>query len=382
MYLKLITVVTAMGMVGACSTLPSSGPTGGQIESSALDPAAAKLGITIVPVDSIASVPAAVDPIEWQLPQYAPPPTDMIGPGDVLSITIYEAGVALFGGNASASAGGGGFDPSVRAQTLPPRRVDDSGMIEVPYVGRLRVVGNTVSEVQDQIREGLLNLSQDPQVLISREEVIGNSVILNGEILQPGRLVLETNRETLGDVIALAGGYRGEAKDLVLLVERGENTARLRLSDVMAGNYSDLRAYPGDRLTVLDDPMMFSVLGASGRVQQMDFARDRMSVVEAIARAGGVNANTGDPEAVFLFRYAGRDGTEPTVYHFNMMETPTFFLAQQFALRDDDILYFGNSASNQPRKVIQTIGQLFSPIVTATAVASNIDSGGGSGTGN
>jgi len=382
MYLKLITVVTAMGMVGACSTLPSSGPTGGQIESSALDPAAAKLGITIVPVDSIASVPAAVDPIEWQLPQYAPPPTDMIGPGDVLSITIYEAGVALFGGNASASAGGGGFDPSVRAQTLPPRRVDDSGMIEVPYVGRLRVVGNTVSEVQDQIREGLLNLSQDPQVLISREEVIGNSVILNGEILQPGRLVLETNRETLGDVIALAGGYRGEAKDLVLLVERGENTARLRLSDVMAANYSDLRAYPGDRLTVLDDPMMFSVLGASGRVQQMDFARDRMSVVEAIARAGGVNANTGDPEAVFLFRYAGRDGTEPTVYHFNMMETPTFFLAQQFALRDDDILYFGNSASNQPRKVIQTIGQLFSPIVTATAVASNIDSGGGSGTGN
>jgi len=166
------------------------------------------------------------------------------------------------------------------------------------------------------------------------------------------------------------------------LVERGENTARLRLSDVMAANYSDLRAYPGDRLTVLDDPMMFSVLGASGRVQQMDFARDRMSVVEAIARAGGVNANTGDPEAVFLFRYAGRDGTEPTVYHFNMMETPTFFLAQQFALRDDDILYFGNSASNQPRKVIQTIGQLFSPIVTATAVASNIDSGGGSGTGN
>lgn len=375
MYLKSMMLVAALALVGACSTLPSSGPTGSQIENSALDPEGTDLGIKLVPVSTMADVPAAVTPIEWQLPDYDPPPTDMIGPGDVLSITIYEAGVALFGNTSTAMPGSGGFDPSVRAQTLPPRRVGDSGMIEVPYVGRMRVVGNTVAEVQEQIRAGLQGLSQDPQVLVRQEEVIGNTVILGGEIAQPGRLVLQTNRESLADVIALAGGYRGEVKNLALLVERGQNVARLRLSDVMAGNYTELRAYPGDRLTVLDDPMMFSVLGASGRVQQMDFARERMSVVEAIARAGGPGETTGDPEAVFLFRYAGPDGTEPTVYHFNMMQTPTFFLAQRFALQDDDILYFGNSASNQPRKVIQTIGQLFSPIVTATAVANNIDNG-------
>ena len=121
--------------------------------------------------------------------------------------------------------------------------------------------------------------------------------------------------------------------------------------------------------------MMFSVLGATGRVQQMPFSRDSMSVVEAIASAGGPSDNTGDPEAVFLLRYMGPDNTAPTVYHFNMMQTPTFFLAQRFALRDEDVLYFGNSAANQPRKVIQTIGQLFSPIVTATAVSNNIGSG-------
>jgi len=374
MYLKLFTLAAGVVALGACSTLPSSGPTGGQIERTARDPQAADLGIDIVPVATLADVPAAASPVEWQLPAYDPPPTDMVGPGDVLSITIFEAGVALFGGNAPAMAEGAGFDPSVRAQTLPPRRVDDEGMIEVPYVGRLRVVGNTVSEVQDQIREGLRGLSQDPQVLVGREQVIGNSVILGGEIGQPGRLVLQTNRETLADVIALAGGYRGDAKDLVLLVERGQHTARLRLSDVLAGTYSNLRAYPGDRLTIISDPMMFSVLGASGRVQQMSFARESMSVVEAIARAGGPSGSTGDPAAVFLFRYAGPDGTQPTVYHFNMMETPTFFLAQRFALRDEDVLYFGNSASNQPRKVIQTIGQLFSPIVTATAAANNINS--------
>lgn len=375
MYLKFLTTAATLAMLGACSTLPSSGPTGGQIERTASEGQALDLGIELVEVASMADVPPAVAPVEWQLPDYDPPPTDMIGPGDVLSITVFEAGVALFGGNSQTMTDGGGFDPSVRAHTLPPRRVDDDGMIEVPYVGRLRVVGNTLAEVQDQIREGLRGLSQDPQVLVSREEIIGNSVILGGEIAQPGRLVLQTNRESLGDVIALAGGYRGEAKDLVLLVERGQNTARLRLSDVLAGTYSNLRAYPGDRLTIIDDPMMFSVLGATGRVQQMPFSRDSMSVVEAIASAGGPSDNTGDPKAVFLLRYVGPDNTQPTVYHFNMMQTPTFFLAQRFALRDEDVLYFGNSVSNQPRKVIQTIGQLFSPIVTATAVSNNINSG-------
>lgn len=376
MNLKLISFAVVLSALSACSTLPSSGPTGGQIERSAIEAEATGLDIAVVPVASVADVPPAAPPIEWQLPDLATPPTDLIGPGDVLAITIFEAGVSLFSGDApSPTAGAGGFDPSVKAQTLPPRRVDDNGFIDVPYVGPVLVAGRTMAQVQDQIRRALRNLSQDPRVLINRQEVIGNSIIIGGEVARPGRLILQTNRESLADIIALSGGYRGEARALVLQVERGENVARLRLGDVMTGPYRGLRAFPGDRLTVLAEPLMFSVLGATGRVQQMPFLRERMSVVEAIAMAGGPSDNTGDPESVFLFRYAGPTETEPTVYHFNMMETPTFFLAQQFALRDGDILYFGNSASNQPRRLVQTISQLFAPIVTATTLTNNLGTG-------
>jgi|TARA_R100000049_G_C1957104_1_gene115741 polysaccharide biosynthesis/export protein len=373
MKLKLLLSTVALVSLGACSTLPSSGPTGSQITDTALEAQVNGVTIDIVPVESVVDVPPAAAPVAWELPDYDPPPSDMIGPGDVLSVTVFEAGVALFGGSGLSANGAGGFDPSVRAQTLPPRRVDDNGMIDIPYVGTIQVVGNTVADVQAKIRDGLRSLSQDPQVLVSREQVIGNSIIIAGEVAQPGRLVLQTNRETMSDVIALAGGYRGEAKDLKLLIERGDDVARLRLSDVLAGFYERVRAYPGDRLTILAEPLLYSVLGASGRVQQIPFARERMNVIEAIAAAGGPNSNAGDPKAIFLFRYTGPNKTQPTVYHFNLMQTPTFFLAQRFALRDDDVLYFGNSESNQPRKLIQTIGQLFSPIVTATAVANNVN---------
>lgn len=378
MNLKLPLCSLVLASLSACATLPSTGPTGSQIEQSVVEAGETGLNIAIVPVNSVAAIPPVVAPAEWQLPDLEAPPSDLIGAGDVLLITVFEAGVSLFSGDApSPVAGAGGFDPSVKAHTLPPRRVDDTGHIDVPYVGRVAVAGRTILEVQGQIRRALRNLSQDPQVLINRQEVIGNSIIVGGEVTRPGRLVLQTNRESLADIIALSGGYRGEPRALVLQVERGENVARLRLGDVMTGPYRSLRAYPGDRLTILPEPLMFSVLGATGRVQQMPFPRERMTVVEAIAMAGGPRDDAGDPEAVFLFRYAGPSGTEPTVYHFNMMQAPTYFLAQQFALRDGDVLYFGNAAANQPRKLIQTISQLFAPIVTVTTLTNNLSSSSG-----
>lgn len=376
MNLKNLSGLLAVLMLGACTTLPSSGPTGARIENSAQESEKSGLKIDIVAVDTIAAIPPAAEPIEWQLPELDTQPTDLIGLGDVLAITIFEAGVSLFAGNVpSAVAGAGGFDPSVKAQTLPPRRVDDDGLIDVPYAGRLYVKGRTVSEVQQLIQQSLSKLSQDPQVLINREQVVGNSVIVSGEVARPGRLVLQTNQETLADVVALSGGYKGQPQNLVLNMKRGNRVAKFRLSDVMSGTYHNLRAFPGDRLIIMPEPLMFSILGASGRVQQMNFTRENMTVVEAIAMAGGPQENAGDPKAIFLFRYAGPNTTEPTVYHFNLLETPTFFLAQQFALRDNDVLYFGTAASNQPRKVIQTVGQLFAPIVTLQAAANNLNSG-------
>ncbi|MEO8721907.1 MAG: polysaccharide biosynthesis/export family protein [Sphingobium sp.] len=306
-------------------------------------------------------------------PDLAPPPTDMVGPGDVLEISIYEAGVALFG-SGSASAATPGFDPSARANTLPPARVDDDGNIVMPYAGRLHVAGKTVAEVQNQIRLALRGFSQNPQVLVTPRDVITNSIILNGEVAKPGRLLLQTNRETFSDVVALAGGYRGKASELELRVIRGQLSAQIRMSDLLENPALDGRAYPGDRVTLINDPRTFSVLGASGRADQVPFGRSSVSLAEAVATAGGVNPNLGDPAAVFVFRYAaGTDGAvRPFVYHLNMMRTGSFFLAQQFAMRDKDILYIGNAKANQPSKVIQLVSQLFSPILTVTSAVQTV----------
>ena len=353
-------------MLSGCASLPSSGPTGIEIRQAA----GAEYPFTLVEVQTAATVPAPLVTPAPSLAVMPPQPTDLLGPGDVLNISIYEAGVALFG-NSGLRAAAGGFDPSSTAEKLPTVRVDDHGYITVPFVGRLRAAGHTAGELQQMIRDGLRGMSQDPQVMVTIDQSITNSVILAGEVTKPGRLVLHTNRESLLEAIALAGGYRGEARDAVARVQRDGQSYEIRLSDLMDAPQGDLQISPGDRITLVSRPQSFSVLGAPNRAEEIKFPRGRLALSEAVALAGGANPNAGDAGAVFVFRYVPQpDGSEqPTVYHLNMMRPGAYLLSQKFQMRDRDVLYVGNARANQLTKFVQLLSQLFVPVVTARAVA-------------
>jgi len=357
----------ALGLaLPGCASLPISGPTGHQVENAAEDgKKPAELPFRVISVDRMAAVPVVAGSVPLFSNDRLPPPTDLIGSGDVLDIEIYEAGVALFAGARASTTGIPSSTGAAQAEHLPPTRVDDKGEIFLPFVGKLRAGGHTTGELSAMIRRSLKGLSQDPQVMVNIAQSITNSVIVGGEVAKPGRLVLNTNRESLADVIALAGGWRGEAKDIAVQITRGPARIEYRLAEVMAGADHEFRIQPTDRIELLKKPQTFAVLGAAGRVEQLSFSAPAMSLAEALAASAGPNPNLGDAKAVFVFRFErGADGKEePTVYHVNMMNAANIFLAQRFAMRDKDVLYVGNAAANQPSKLIQLVSQLFSPIV-------------------
>lgn len=375
MNLKFVASLALVSPLTACASLPSSGPTGKEIVRGAL-PTVSGPALDLVEVNDTVMPELGQTERTVALADLPPPPTDMVGPGDVLQIYIYEVGVSLFAGanapaSASASTSAMVSEPGAKSQALPPSRVNDNGDIYIPYVGRLHVMGRTVPEIQGLIRKALQGLSQHPQVLVTLNSSVTNSVILGGEVNHPGRLVLQTNNETLSDVIALAGGYRGKAKDLELRIVRRGKVIDLRLTDLTENPPLDVRAYPGDRLLLIDAPRSFSVLGASGRVNQVPFPRAEISLAEAISTAGGTDPNYGDPAAIFVFRYVtGENGeTKPRIYHLNMQQPQSYFFSQKFMMKNGDILYFGNAAANRPSKMLQLISQLFSPVMTVVAAA-------------
>lgn len=366
-----ITLLAATVMVAGCTAIPSSGPTGAEVRSQLLK-APGDLGIKLVEVKSAADLPQIGQPAETLFgTTYTPaPPTELVGAGDMLDITIYESGITLFG-RGTPSVGGTEVDTSAKGERLPETRVSDAGTINIPFVGELPVAGRTTNEVERLIRQSLRRKSQNPQVLVAIREGLTNSVIIGGDVTRPGRLVLPTNRETLSDVIALAGGNRGEIKDIAIRVRRGEASGEFRLSDVLDGGDRDIRIFPADRISVVTLPRSFSVLGAAGKAEQIPFPAAKVSLAEAIALGGGANPNTGDPRAVFVFRQSkGPDGQDvPVVYHMNMMQAQSYLLSQRFAMADKDVLYVGNASANQPTKLVQIVSQLFLPLLTLQNVA-------------
>jgi polysaccharide export outer membrane protein len=361
-----LAVAALLAALSGCATLPTSGPNGSQIRSEIAEDAS-QLGITLVQVETVNDLPRPPDPPEPFRPDYTPPPpTELVGPGDILNVSIFETGIALFGRSATIGTDGSpGFDPAARAEKFPPLRVGDQGTISIPFIGQLSVAGRTTREIETLVRSALRGKSQNPQVLVSIAEGLTNSVIIGGDITKPGRLVLPTNREKLSEVIALAGGNKGEIRDLVVRVSRNDEVQEWRLSDVLDDPALDVRIYPSDRITLIRQPRSFTVLGAPGQANQFPFPSAKASLIEAIAMAGGANPNSGNARAIFVFRIDRDEAGEeiPIVYHFNMMQASSYILAQKFEMMDKDVVYVGNALANQPSKLIQVLSQLFFPLV-------------------
>ncbi|MFD1952425.1 polysaccharide biosynthesis/export family protein [Sphingomonas arantia] len=368
--------IAMASVLAGCATLPSSGPTERQIRRGA-EASSGLIKFAIVPLDA-----ATVDRLRReettrrtsvatlsQLAQEAR--TDTIGPGDVLTISIYEVGVALFGGAVTRVAGEG-FDPSARSETFPTMVVDREGTIRLPYIGRLGVAGLTPFEVQRLIEQGLKGKSQSPQALVSIKTNIANTVYVSGDVRRPGRLELSLGRERLLDAIAASGGSVGTSEDTLIRFSRNGRIVEQRLGFIRSGTPDDLFLIPGDRVELIRRPRTFDVFGATAKVSQVNFETGEVSLAEALARVGGPNDVQADPAAVFLFRYDGipdaPDAGPPQVYQLNMLKPESYFVAQRFAMRDRDVIYIANAAANQPAKLVNIINQLFSPLVTARAV--------------
>lgn len=369
----LTTGVVGALTLGGCSTLPSSGPTASQLRHFAEKDNT--IGFRLVDID-----PVATQTLANHNPALMPLTTlvhsgrvDTVGPGDILTISVYEVGVTLFAGASSTSAQGGAFNPSARGTPLSDVIVDGSGFIQLPYVGKLNVIGKTPAELERMIERGMAGMSQRPQVLVTVKENAHNVAYVSGDVRQPGRLALKLPQERLLDALARAGGTTNQADDMVVRLTRDGVSAETRLSLVDAAGAQNVALLPGDRVELFNRPRTFLVFGSTDKVSQVAFGANELSLAEALARVGGPSERIADPAAVYLFRYGEPTPTlpagEPVIYRLNMMRPDSYFLSQRIALRDKDVIYIASASANAPAKLAQIVGQLFSPILAVRAVA-------------
>ena len=375
--LRALPGLSAIALLGGCAYLPASGPTAGEVVAGTRG-SRNQLGMRLVEVDSPALATVAHDETaaDRQVPTLVSLAregnTDTVGPGDVLTINIYEVGVSLFGGSRPSQAAET-FDPSARGELFPEVTVDREGAIKLPYIGRLQVAGRTPSDIQALLERAYAGRSQSPQAVVHIKTNISETVYVTGDVNKPGRIELTLQHERLLDVVSTAGGAVSQTQDMVVRFSRGGQYVEERLDRIRAGAPDDLLLSSGDRIELIKEPQTFVVLGATSKVSQLPFNQTNLTLAEAIARASGPNDAQADPKGVFLFRYAAptTPGGErvPTIYRLNMLRPANYFLSQRFAMRDKDVILISNAAINSTAKLVSIANQLFSPFVTARAIS-------------
>jgi len=353
-------------VLSGCAALPAAAPTAGQITRPAAPAGIAVIDIVATPPQGAAvdvSAPSADWPIADALPW-----SGEIGVGDTLNVTVFEVGYSLF---AAGSQGADSPDkaPSASGRALPRMEVGESGSIAMPYIGAVHVVGRSAPDVAREIERRLRGLSQSAQAIVSVERGPAQSVVISGDVKAPGRQPLTLAGERVLDVVAQAGGPSSRAADTEVRLTRRDQTADIRLDRLRVGSAANVRLAPGDHIELIRDVRSLTVLGAAHTVSELSFDSDKLSLAEAIARAGGPVDERADATGVFVFRFEpaqveGKVRDVPVIYRLNLLDPRSYFASQRFYMHQKDVLLIANARSAQFGKLVQLLNTMVSPAIT------------------
>ena len=301
----------------------------------------------------------------------------LIGPGDVVEMSVWEAPPAMLFSAAPSAISAVAKDLNLhsvpatsQATTFPEQMVSAQGEIKMPFAGQIPVVGKTPQQVEADIVQRLQDKANQPQVLV---RVISNntaSVTVMGEVGASVRLPLTPRGERLLDALAAAGGSKQPVGKTTIQLTRGDLVQSLPLETIIRDPKKNVLLMAGDVITALYQPLSFTVLGATGKNDEINFETQGVSLAQALARAGGLNDDKADARAVFVFRFEEVDaldwptppvttpeGKVPVIYQLNLKDPASFFISQSFPVADKDMLYVSNAPLAEIKKFMTIVSQ-------------------------
>lgn len=197
------------------------------------------LALTGLCVAGCTSGPSSLSRSTEFVPQNLQPPRDsdassyVIGPSDLLSVTVFQ----------------------VEGLSFKEIRVDASGLLQMPLIGDVRAAGLTPAELAEAIERDLGNrYLRDPEVSVSVMEAANQKITVDGAVAKPGVYKMQ-GRTTLLQAVAMAEGATRVADLRKVAVFRtvpaGSMVAMFDLQAIRSGAAVD-PVLMGDDIVVVD----------------------------------------------------------------------------------------------------------------------------------
>jgi polysaccharide export outer membrane protein len=261
-----------------------------------------------------------------------------IGPEDLLEISVFE-------------------DEKLNKTV----RVSSQGNISLPLLGVLRVKGLTSDELEREIRDLLAEkYLQDPNVNVLVKEYRNlKQISVFGAVQKPGIFEV-TGRKTILDMLAVSGGLRDDAGQLLFLIrppnlqegaskekkgseEQTPKTFVIDLEDLLGKGDLTLN-YPlvhGDIINIPTTGKIF--VGGEVRSPNGFTKGKRLTVGQAITLAGGLTKEAAGSETR-IFRYSGESSNGKEILSVDVYAIQKG-QAEDLYLKDNDIIFVPRSGS-------------------------------------
>ncbi|MEM6902984.1 MAG: sugar transferase [Pseudomonadota bacterium] len=212
----------------------------------------------------------------------APDPAYRVGPGDILSINIFD-------------------EPGLNELVL---RVDERGKIQIPVLENFEVGGKSEVDIRDDLKAAFSNRFKDPWVLVQVVEYRSQPIYLLGEFNSPGVRYLERPTNIV-QAVSLGNGIRESASLRGAQLRRDGRVLPIDVEALLRDGREDQNIWlqPGDTLFMPNAAeRQVYVLGAVDEPGAVSLARKPLTLMQAISQVGGPISPGADMQQVRIIR--------------------------------------------------------------------------------
>jgi polysaccharide export outer membrane protein len=223
--------------------------------------------------------------------------------------------------------------------------ISNDGSISLALLGRIIVMGLTITQTQDAIALGLMRYLRHPLVTVALHTQAQYDVLVLGDVKTPGRYIVPPGAR-VSDAIAAAGGLNPISGPFpTARVSIGDDVKEVSLEGLLRrGDVAENIALPAGSAVYVPGPVVF-----------------RVRVFGAVDHPGDVELNSGDRLAVAIAKAGNSPSMNADLNHIHITHTlpngqirvtevnlylalKNGDLASDAVLTDDDVVYVPESA--------------------------------------
>ncbi len=263
----------------------------------------------------------------------------VIGPGDVLSIVVWDH--PELGG--MQALGMSGADAPGTTSMASYFVVDHEGIVQFPYCGNIKFSGLTVEQARDRLAVTLARYIRKPSLTLRVQAYRSKRIYIDGDVKIPGIQVIDDIPMTLVEALNRAGGLLPTGDQNQIVINRAGTGYRVNFLQMIQKGIdpSSIMLVDGDIIRILsrEESKVF-VSGEVMAPKALTMHNGSLTLNEALGESGGISPITANSRQIYVIR---KSNDMPIVYQLDAGSREALAVAEGFELNPKDVVYVAAS---------------------------------------